>query len=262
MSWSIRKESAKPITLKRPILVEGLPGIGNVGKIALDYIAEEMKAKKLLEFSSHKMPHSVFVNEKNIVELPKIELYHAKGKKNDLLFIVGDVQPVDEVSCYEFCEKVLDVFKEFDGSEIVTIAGIGLATVPQIPKVYCTGNSKDAIKKFTARTSLKTDLYGVVGPIIGVSGLLLGLAKKRNIPAVCILAETIGHPMYIGVRGAREVIQILSTKLDLGVKVEKMDKDIKEIESELANDGAPTTGKDPKLKKFKSRMQSEVSYIG
>jgi len=69
----------------------------------------------LYEFSSYTLPNSVFVNDKNTVELPKIEIYYKKfpGKKQDLLFLAGDVQPIDEVSCYEFCDTVLDILQEF-----------------------------------------------------------------------------------------------------------------------------------------------------
>ncbi|MEM7826591.1 MAG: PAC2 family protein, partial [Candidatus Aenigmatarchaeota archaeon] len=49
-------ELEKP-KLKNPIFVEGLPGIGNVGRIACGYLIEELKAKKFAElYSSHFMP--------------------------------------------------------------------------------------------------------------------------------------------------------------------------------------------------------------
>jgi len=39
---------------KNPILVEGLPGIGLVGKIAAKHLAKELKAKRIAEIYS---PH-------------------------------------------------------------------------------------------------------------------------------------------------------------------------------------------------------------
>ncbi len=59
--WKIKQIGKKP-KLKSPILVEGLPGIGNVGKVVVDFIIDKLKAKKLYEFSSYSFPHSVFVN--------------------------------------------------------------------------------------------------------------------------------------------------------------------------------------------------------
>ena len=110
-------------TIHNPILIEGLPGIGNVGKVAVDFLIEQLRPKKIYSFFSYSFPHSVYVNEKNLVELPTIELYYKqyKGKKNDLLLLAGDIQPLDEQSCYAFCDKVLDIFQEFDGKEIIEI---------------------------------------------------------------------------------------------------------------------------------------------
>ena len=67
------KHVAKP-KIKDPILIEGLPGIGNVGKIAVDFLVETIKAKKIIEISSHRFPHSVFINEKNLIDVPVLSI--------------------------------------------------------------------------------------------------------------------------------------------------------------------------------------------
>src|SRR3989338_5376714 len=104
-TWKIEQVGKKP-NLRNPIFIEGLPGIGNVGKVAVDFIIDELKAKKLYEISSYTFPHSVFVNEDNLVELPTIEIFYKKFNFNhDLLLLAGDVQLIDEVSSYEFSEK-------------------------------------------------------------------------------------------------------------------------------------------------------------
>ncbi|MEK6949886.1 MAG: PAC2 family protein, partial [Nanoarchaeota archaeon] len=135
-TWKIDQIGKKP-HLKNPILIEGLPGIGNVGKVAVDFLIDELKAKKLYEITSYTFPHSVFVNEDNLVELPMIDVYYRKfnGKKNDLILLGGDVQPTDEVSSYEFSEKVLNIAEQFKSMEIITLGGIGLAEIPKKPKV-------------------------------------------------------------------------------------------------------------------------------
>ena len=52
MNWQLKKGFRKKPELKKPILVEGLPGIGNVGKVVVDFIIDELKLKKLYEISS------------------------------------------------------------------------------------------------------------------------------------------------------------------------------------------------------------------
>ncbi len=262
-NWKIKQIGNLP-KLKNPVLIEGLPGIGNVGKVAVDFVIEELKAKKIYEINSYTFPHSVFINEDNLVELPTIELFYKKfnNKRNDLLLLTGDVQPIDEVSSYEFSEKMIDMLHKFNGKEIITLGGIGLAEIPRKPKVYCTGNSKDIIKKYKDVANEK--LYGVVGPIVGVSGLLLGLATKKNIKAVSFLAETYGHPMYLGIKGAREILKILNRKLKLGVKVEGLDKEIRDIESEIMKrtEELSEISKKAALRKLKGKLGKDVNYIG
>jgi hypothetical protein len=179
MGWTKEALFKRMPNINRPVLIEGLPGIGNVGKIVVDFIIDETKAKKIYEFSSYTFPHSVFVNEKDMVELPKIELYYKKrDRKADLLILAGDVQPIEETPSYEFSEMVLELFSEFNGRELVTLGGIGLPHIPKDPMVYCTGNSKELIEKYKKGTIVQKRLYGVVGPIIGATGLLVGMAKR------------------------------------------------------------------------------------
>jgi len=161
---------------KQPVLIEGLPGIGNVGKVAVDFLIDELGAKKIYEIFSYNFPHSVFVREDNLVDLPKIEIYYKQrdGDLPDLLLLAGDVQPVDEESSYTFCEKILDILRTYKGSEIVTLGGIGLPDTPKDPKVFCTGNSAKIVKKYSSK-NVNNKLHGVVGPIMGVSGSLVVL---------------------------------------------------------------------------------------
>ncbi|MBW2996225.1 PAC2 family protein [Candidatus Woesearchaeota archaeon] len=264
MSWKIKLVGEKP-KLNKPILIEGLPGIGNVGKVAVDFLIDELKAVKLYELFSYTFPHSVFVNEKNLVELPKIEIYYKKMENgNDLLLLAGDVQPIDEVSCYEFSDKILEIMEEFAGAEIITLGGIGLESVPKKPKVFCTGNNIKIIEKYKKDTMLNDSIYGVVGPIVGVSGLLLGLADKKNIPAIAMLSETYGHPMYLGVKGAREILKILNKKVGVDVKLEDLDKEIKDLEKEMMKrtEDLSQVSKQTARKKLKGRLGEETSYIG
>src|SRR3989338_3688010 len=222
-TWRIDSIGKIP-RLNNPILIEGLPGIGNVGKVAVYFLIDEIKAKKLYEITSYTFPHSVFVNEDNLVELPRKEVFYKKfgGKRQDLIFLSGDVQPVDEISSYEFSEKVLDMVEQFKGREVITLGGIGLAEVPKKPKVYCTGSTKRIIQKY--KNGMVNDkLYGVVGPIGGVSGLLVGMAGRRNMEAISFLAETYGHPMYLGIKGAKEILNILNKKLELKIDINKLD---------------------------------------
>ncbi len=256
--WNLNYTTKKP-ALKNPILIEGLPGIGNVGKLALDLIIDETKARKIAEFHSYGFPHSVFVNEENLVELPAIEIFAKQRKgKPDLLLLAGDVQPLDEQSCYQFSDTVLEMAREFNCREIITLGGIAMKHVPKTPQVFLTGNSREIVRKYQKSTQLNNNLYGTVGPIVGVSGVLLGLAKRKNIEAVSLLAETYGHPMYLGIAGARELLKVLNTKLSLNLRMKQLEKELAQLEQKIAEN--------PAIKQVKSlaklRRHKDTSYIG
>jgi hypothetical protein len=255
MNWTVTKLGTVP-KLNNPLLIEGLPGIGNVGKVATDFIIDKLKAKCIYEFNGTSIPHSVFVNEKNLVELPKIELYVKQMPGRDILFLAGDVQPITEEACYDFCEVVLGLCSSLGCSDYIALGGIGLKQIPKAPKCYCTGTDKETVSKFMKDTGVSNDLYGVVGPIVGVSGVLVGLAGKQKKKAVALLAETYGHPMYLGVKGSRELLKVLNKYLKLKLDLKQLDAEIEELEEEMITRGPE------KMPKLRNRTVGETNYIG
>ena len=263
-SWKL-KQLAKA-QIRNPVLIEGLPGMGNVGKIAVDYLIDAFKAEKLYELSSNDLPHCVFINEENLVELPKINIYYKNFKDKTLLFLAGDIQPISESSCFDFCNTVLDTFEKGKGKEIITLGGIALPRVPKNPKIYCTGNSKKMISRYKSQL-VDTDIHGVVGPIVGVSGLLAGLAGRKKIPAVTLLAETFGHPNYLGIKGARNILKILKQQLKLNLELSELDEEINDIEQEIAERTRATSEVSKVMKKkavyqLPAAIEDDIDYIG
>lgn len=261
MGWAIKKISDAKIT--NPVLIEGLPGMGNVGKIAVDFLIDRLDAKKLMEISSYDMPHCVFVNEDNLVELPEIEVYFKNHKGRTLLFLSGDIQPIDERSCYEFCNEVLNAFQKDNGKEIITLGGIALPKVPKVPKVYCAGNDKKMFNRYKLKKDIDTNIHGVVGPIIGVSGLLTGLAGKRNIPAVALLAETFAHPNYLGITGAKEILKVIKKEFKLDFNINELDAEANDMQkSFMQAKRIRSLIKRRRNKEIKAPHDVKLDYIG
>jgi uncharacterized protein (TIGR00162 family) len=268
MEWVFSLATKSKPSLENPILIEGLPGIGNVGKIAVDFMVEKLNAKKLYTIYSHHIPHSVFVNEDNIVEFPKLEIYYKKFKnKRDLLILSGDTQPIDEPSCFSFCERLIHVVNQYHCKEIITLGGIGLKELPKEPRVFITGSSKEIIKKYKT-PKLEENLYGHVGPIVGVTGVLVAMAKLKKLDAISLLGETLGHPMFIGIKPAKKILEYMNDTFDYNLKLKYLDQEIKDMETELKivdemealhipqeiEEGVGTTKK--------GKKKGHVSYIG
>ena len=250
----------KKVKMSKPVLIVGMPGIGNVGKITVDLMVDQLKADKIMSFFSYCLPNSVFVQEDNMVELPRIEFKHKKKGKNDFIFLVGDVQPMREEDSYAFANAVLQAAAKYKCKEIITLGGIGLQEPPVKSKVYCTGNDKKLIDEFV-KLGVSNKLHGLVGPIMGISGLLLGLSKEKKIRAVSLLAETYANPMHLGLRESKELMTILEKKYKLGVDLNKIESDIKKLEKDLK----PLTKQQELLEQEKLMelgSHQDTSYIG
>jgi len=174
--------------LDKPIFVQGLPGLGNVGKIAAELLIKFCGAKPFAEFYSPSFPDYVSVNAKGICRLPRYEFYAAPMERNDFVIMTGDTQPSfeDVVAHYEICSEILDFVEKLGCSFIVTVGGVPLAE--EKAQVYVAATSPRLAAEFMEKGAV---IYSK-GRIVGAAGLTLALAKEHNIDGICLLGATTG----------------------------------------------------------------------
>lgn len=216
--------------LRNPIFVEGLPGVGNVGRIAVGYLIEELEAEKFAElFSPHFMPF-VLIDQSSAVHVLKNEFYYYRGKERDVIFLVGDSQSIDPIGHYEIVETVLDLLENLGVKEMFTTAGLSVEKIEKKPKVIGVVSEPDVVKNYK-KYDIDFDAGSKVGTIIGASGLFLGLSRYRNMKGLCLLGETDTLPEIPDPKSAERVLKILTDILDLKIDMSKLQEKIKEMES-------------------------------
>jgi uncharacterized protein (TIGR00162 family) len=224
-------EFEKP-KLSNPVFVEGLPGVGNVGRIAAGYLAEEIGAKKFAElFSSHFMPF-VLLHQSSAVHVLKNEFYYWKAKEKgqrDLIILIGDSQSVDPDGHYEIVEEILDFVLKYGVKEMFTLAGLSVGEKSAKPKVIGAVSEPDVIKKYD-KYDIDFDAGSKVGTIAGASGLLIGLGRIKGIRGVCLLGETVGYPLLPDPKSAEVVLNVLAKVLNVKLDTSKLDKKVKEMD--------------------------------
>ena len=214
--------------LNNPIFVEGLPGVGNVGRIAVSYLIDKLKAKKFAEIKSSYFFPLVMVDSKNKITPISIDLYYYKGKK-DIIFVVGDSQPVDYKGYYLLCKKLIEIGLAFNIKEVITTGGFGIGTEKQKPNVLSAmTNPKDLAKLKKAGVHFEKE--NPIGSIFGVSGLLLSFGKEKGIDGYALLGETLGYPIITDPKAAEEVLKILMKLLEVDVDLKDIDKSVKQLE--------------------------------
>ena len=175
-------------TLENPFFIQGLPGFGNVGRIAAHLLIKFCDAKPFAELYSPSFPDYVSISSKGVAHLPRYEFYYAPMVKNNLVIMTGEIQPSfdDVVAHYEVCEEVIDFVEELGCHFIVTLGGIPIAE--DKAQVYIAATSNRLAAEFMEKGAV---IYSK-GRIVGGTGLTLAMAKEKKIEGVSILGTTTG----------------------------------------------------------------------
>ena len=245
----------KEVELDEPILIEGLPGIGYVGKLAADHLVEEFDAEKFAEMTSPYFPHHVTVDEDGVMDLVKIDFYHTAIDGQDLIILVGEVQATSSEGHYEVSNKLLDIAEDRGVTEIFALGGYATGKHSSSkPKVVGASNDDDLLQEFRDKG---IDVEEGTGPILGVSGLLLGLGKGRGIKGSALLGET--HGILVDPGSAKAVLEALATMLDFEIDVSKLEERAEKTEEIISR-----LRREQKLREVSEAPDEEedLSYIG
>jgi len=174
--------------LENPVFVQGLPGFGNVGRIAAHLLIKFCEAKPFAELYSPSFPDYVSVSSKGICQLPRYEFYSAPMEKNNLVIMTGETQPSfdDVVAHYHVCAEIVDFVERLGCHFIITMGGVPITE--DKTQVYVAATSPRLATEFMEKGAV---IYSK-GRIVGGTGLTLALAKERNLEGVCLLGTTTG----------------------------------------------------------------------
>ncbi len=215
------------IELNNPVLVEGLPGLGLVGKIAIRYLIKKLNAKKFAHLYSPHFPYFVLVNKKGNVRLLRGSFHFWKNKEgaNDLILFTGDSQSQTIEGQYEIADRMLDFAQKHNVKTIVTIGGYRMEAKDK-PKVFAAATAQDLLDKALQAGAAVSNSGS---PIVGTAGLILGLARFKKINALCLLGETRGYlpdPL-----AARSVLEVLKTTFNFEVDLTGLNEEIAKAET-------------------------------
>jgi uncharacterized protein (TIGR00162 family) len=215
------------IEANNPILVEGLPGLGLVGKIAIRYLIKKLNAKKFAHLYSPHFPYFVLVNKKGNVRLLRGAFYFWKNENgpNDLILFTGDSQSQTIEGQYEIADRMLEFSQKHNVKTIITIGGYRMETKNK-PNVFVAATDQALLDKALAAGAA---LSSSGSPIVGTAGLILGLARFKKINALCLLGETRGYlpdPL-----AASSVLEVLKSTFNFEVDLTGLNEEIAKAET-------------------------------
>jgi len=238
------KKLARP-KLNNPNLLAAWPGVGNVAIIITTYLTSKMNFKDLavIEPASFFDPTGVLV-EDSIIEAPQFpqsRFYYRKNDKkegNDLILFIGDDQPANK--SYALSHTILDVAESFHVQRTYTCAA-ALTRIhhTEQPKVWGVGTNARMVSELRKlNLKQKGNLQ-----IAGLNGLLLGVAKERDMDGMCLLGEVPSYASRMpNPMAALAVLKVLAGMLDLELDLGELTKIAQETSEKMKQAAAEAMG--------------------
>lgn len=238
--------------LVEPVMIASWPGIGNIGVIAVDVLRRSLRAEHIAYIEPREFfyPNKVIIRNGELVELgfPSSDFYYQRSGRHDLVIFLGQEQPAEGGGIYATGGKayimanlVLDAAQKFGCRRIYTS---GAAVTPMHhtdrSRVWAVPNDSAILDEFRHcdNTVLMSDIEGREGEgnITGLNGLLLGIARRRGMDAVCLMGEI---PVYLQgfpfpyPKGSKSVLEVFSQALGMWIDMSTIDRMAAESEGEL-----------------------------
>lgn len=220
--------------LKRPSLIAAWPGMGGVAIIAAEYLRDKLGAEEFGEIEPYDFFDLSAVSIRDhVVEEPQFpvsKFYFWQGEGKELIIFIGEAQPLTKG--YRLANLILDVAQRLNAKMVYTFAAAP-SHVHHSKRPRILGATTHARLMGTLSRNDVTPMD--VGSISGMNGLLLGVAKERNMRGGCLLGEIPVYTTHIpNPKSSRAVLEVLTKILGIEIDFSDLDSWAKETEEEIA----------------------------
>jgi uncharacterized protein (TIGR00162 family) len=213
--------------LQDPVLIEGLPGVGHVGKLVVEHLLEERESELVRRVYSEHLPPQVGIEDDGTAELACAELYALTLGEQDVLVLTGDHQAQDNVGHYRLTNAFLDVAEDFGVERVFALGGVPTGELIDEYAVLGAATTGEFVSELEdVGVEFRED--EPAGGIVGTSGLLLGLGDRRGVEATCLMGETSGY--LVDPKSAQAVLEVLQDVIDFEVDFESLEDRADEME--------------------------------
>ena len=240
--------------LAEPVLIEGLPGVGHVGKLAAEHLVDELDSELVRQVYADEFPPQVTVDDEGVADLTCAE-FHAittDGDGADLLVLTGDHQAATNEGHYSLTAAFLDEAESFGVETAYSLGAV--PTCALVEEYNVLGAVSDAeMKPPLEAVDVEFRSDEPAGGIVGLCCLILGLGERRGMDTACLMGETSGY--LVDPKSAQAVIEVLEAELGFDVDFGSLEDRAEEMEEVVG-----------KIQEMQSQQQSipddELRYIG
>ncbi len=207
------------VDLKGKYLVTGFHGIGVVGYIAVKYMIESTKAKKIGLIISPLTPPLISLDEKGTIQLP-FELF----MDEHLVYLLVRFQPHPE-ELREFTTTLANFIEGSGIKGLVLLGGLDIGFKPE-----------DDQKGYRCVVSNDFPIQDppLIDPGLFISGgiaMLLIELQMRHVPSLTVFPYA--EREHADMKAAAKAIEVLNSLFPLGISTEKLQEEAKDLEKEV-----------------------------
>jgi uncharacterized protein len=215
----IEIKETKKLDFKKPVLIEGFPGVGMIGTISTFYLVEKLGLELIGEIVSSHFPPVTSIH--NFKPLSPARIYGSADK--DVIVLFSEfVIPAEIV--YSLTNAIIDYADSKKVRTIYSFAGIGVENPPDtIYGIASTDSIGEELKK--SGVSLIKE-----GATQGVSGVLISQCALRNFPAANLLIPT---DKLLDPRSSARLLDSVKKMLGFDLNTDDLVKEADEVEKKI-----------------------------
>ena len=203
------------------IMIEAVPGVGNVGKIMVDALVSKHPSRTIGWVLHPEFPPHATLGKDGLIAPPRLEIITILlPDGGTVVAITGIMQPMTAAGQYEVAESILGLAKRYRATRLLVLAGLAAEPDCRAIHVICSDSElRRKLEKGDIEVSKDQPKQGM----IGIAGMVLSLSSTLGVPSVGIVAETIGasSDVLAADRMAKWVEQAFEIPLDLDLDTTK-----------------------------------------
>ena len=171
-------------------MLEAVPGVGNVGKIVVDSLVDKHPSRTIGWILHPDFPPHSTLDGNGFVSPPRININSILLPDGRTIITVGGpLQPMTAAGQYEVSEAILEMASESGTPQLLVLAGLAAGTDDREIHVIC---ADAEVRKNLEANDIPVSKEHPKAGMIGIAGLLISLSPLYGVPAIGLVAETIG----------------------------------------------------------------------
>ena len=171
-------------------ILEAVPGVGNVGKIVVDSLVDKHPSRSIGWILHPDFPPHSTLDGNGFVSPPRININSILLPDGRTIITVGGpLQPMTAAGQYEVSEAILEMASESGTPQLLVLDGLAAGTDDREIHVIC---ADAEVRKNLEANDIPVSKEHPKAGMIGIAGLLISLSPLYGVPAIGLVAETIG----------------------------------------------------------------------